>query len=212
LKSPSSVPSITPASAPSTRSSAPLTTSWALNLRGKKKSDPQPSGELGADRAAKDPRPAEKIQKPPAAEEPPATPPKEKTSPKKTSTNVEPPSQSDPVPEPESDEDTTDYSRERYDAPQGLSPKRDHPVADAGPSGDPAPIPQSADSGHIDLEAAVAQASTAPGGPTPLEDLLKKTPPELRKILEDEFGAEFRGPLTLDPEKLKELAAKHESN
>jgi len=61
-----------------------------------------------------------------------------------------------------------------------------------------------------DLESAVARAKTSNkgNGTNPLEALLEKTPPELRKILADEFGAEFFGPVHLDPEKLKQLAKK----
>ncbi len=81
---------------------------------------------------------------------------------------------------------------------------------------DPAPPPgtsatPAADNAHhreddvpdtIDLEKEIERVSDLPSAGNELEALLARTPPDLRKILEEEFRAEFLGPVVVDPKKL----------
>ncbi len=64
----------------------------------------------------------------------------------------------------------------------------------------------------LDLEAAVAAASESPATVNQLEALLGKTPPELCKILEEEFGAQFLGPIDISPEQLQRISATKQSH
>lgn len=94
------------------------------------------------------------------------------------------------------DEDTTDYSRMAdYDP-------TDENFSEEQPEPKPSRTRKKEPGHHIDLEAAIAEATDCPVAVNQLEALLAKTPPELRKILEDEFSAEFLGPIKIDPSKL----------
>ncbi|MBC2600598.1 hypothetical protein [Puniceicoccus vermicola] len=129
---------------------------------------------------------------------------------KEAATASPPPSEKPPEPEKSDDEevdsgnleDTTDYS------PHAIYGSDEEDSNEPPPDYEP-PKPKKArkpkqweDGEHIDLEAAVAEASDLPVSVNELEALIAKTPPELRKFLEDEFSAEFLGPIVVDPKKL----------
>ena len=55
---------------------------------------------------------------------------------------------------------------------------------------------------HIDLAAEVERVSNLPTTRNELDTLLEQTPPELLRFLEEEFSAEFLGPVVVDPKLL----------
>ncbi|MGE9289888.1 MAG: hypothetical protein ACQKBT_02785 [Puniceicoccales bacterium] len=121
------------------------------------------------------------------------TPPRESSPPQDKSPPAEEPDEA-----PEDFKDTTDYSPS---AIYGTDDEEESVYNDSPPpTSDPLSRYQNGE--HIDLEAAVAEASDLPVSANELEELLASTPPELRKVLEDEFSAEFFGPVNVDPDKL----------
>ncbi len=80
-----------------------------------------------------------------------------------------------------------------------------HPSARPGPAEETSGNNSSdaSDGGEaIDLEHAVARIGELPSTTNELEALLEKTHPEIRRLLEEEFGAEFLGPVVVNPKDL----------
>ncbi|MFP4358086.1 MAG: hypothetical protein ACLFSZ_06585 [Puniceicoccaceae bacterium] len=90
---------------------------------------------------------------------------------------------------------------ERPDAARPF-PDRPEPPEETFGDGRSAGGAADAGDGAIDLEHAVARIGELPSTTSELETLIGKTHPEIRRLLEEEFGAEFLGPVVVNPKDL----------
>lgn len=83
-------------------------------------------------------------------------------------------------------------------APSAASPA-EPPVE---PAATPPPVAESSDDPTVDLVEEVRRIEESPSSANDLERLLEQTPEELRRLLKEEFNAEFLGPVVVNRDEL----------
>lgn len=83
-------------------------------------------------------------------------------------------------------------------APPSASPT-EPPVE---PSATPPPVAESSGDPTVDLVEEVRRIEELPSSANDLERLLEQTPEELRRLLKEEFNAEFLGPVVVNRDEL----------